>query len=123
MAWPSENWTRPAASPTETVALTLIPVNLEDDGVPTIRQDFAATLNAAERLLRRVKITPIFVGNQFQFQIDVYDFLGQATHTYAGAATGQFTDANADGRGPSQTVLSPFFDLDAFYSAAGVPRS
>jgi hypothetical protein len=123
MALTSVNYTRPAATLTNNEAIVLTLVGIEDTAAnpDNVTIDLKATVNAAARLVHRIRLTPVIEGATQKVKVEFLDFSSAAASTYADAKTTPFTDAEAD----SVTVIgySPAINLDAFYTTAGDARS
>ena len=88
-----------------------------EDGTDVRYLDIKATINLADRLLHRFKITSSTSGGTQKFTIEYLDFSSSGNQTYTdGALTTPFTDAEAD----SITTIgaSPAIDMDAIYDLA-----
>lgn len=123
MALTSENYVRPKAAPTNSEAIQLALVGIEDTAATpdNVTVDLKATVNAAARLIHRIRLTPEIAGTKQRCKVEFLDFSSSAASTYADAKTTPFTDAEAD----TVTVLgyTPWVDLDAIYTTAGDARS
>lgn len=123
MALTSDNFQRPAATSVNNEAITLTAVAIEDTAATpdNVTLDLKATVNAAARLIHRVRVTPEYSGTSGRLKIEWLNFSNQAAQTYADAKSGNFEDADA----LSVTVVgyTPWLDLDALYTAAGDARS
>jgi hypothetical protein len=123
MALTSENYTRPAATSTNNEAVQLTLVGLEDTAATpdNVTIDLKATVNAAARLVHRLRVTPEISGTNQRLKVEFLDFSSSGDQTYANAKNTPFTDAEAD----SVTMVgySPWVNLDALYTLAGDARS
>lgn len=123
MALTSANYVRPAATSTNNEAIVLALNGLEDTAATpdNVTVDLKATVNAAARLVHRLRITPEISGTNQRLKIEFLDFSSSADQAYANAKTTPFTDAEADS--VVQVGYTPWVNLDAFYTLAGDVRS
>lgn len=123
MALTSENYSRPSATVANDEAIVLALNGLEDTAATpdNVTIDLKATVNAAARLIHRIRVTPEISGINQRLKIEALDFSATAASTYADAKTTPFTDAEAD----VVTVVgyTPWVNLDALYTLAGDARS
>ena len=123
MALTSANFQRPAATSVNNEAIALTAVVLEDTAATpgNVTLDLKATVNAAARLIHRIRVTPEYAGTMARNKVEYLTFTNQAANTYADAKTGNFEDVDA----LSVTLIgyTPWIDLDAFYTAAGDARA
>lgn len=123
MALTSVNYSRPAATTVNNEAIVLALVGLEDTAATpdNVTIDLKATINAAARLVHRIRLTPEISGTLQRVKVEFLDFSSSADQTYANTKNTPFTDAEAD----SVTIVgyTPWVDLDAVYTTAGDARS
>lgn len=123
MALTSVNYSRPAATTVNNEAIVLALNGLEDTAAnpDNVTVDLKATINAAARLIHRVRLTPEISGTNQRIKVEFLDFSSTAASTYANTKDTPFTDAEAD----SVTVVgyTPWVNLDAIYTTAGDARS
>ncbi|MEO0373212.1 MAG: hypothetical protein AAF329_01035 [Cyanobacteria bacterium P01_A01_bin.17] len=107
---------RPLTTVTEPETDSTSAAVIEDAG-GNWKLDLSATINAALRLLGRVRVTPETSGQRYRLKIEFLDFTSSGDATYAGAATTPFSDAEAD----DLTVVgfTPWVDLHALHNDAG----
>ena len=116
------NVTRPLTAQTESEATNLTGVLIE--GTTDWVVDFKATINAAARLVSRLRITPEVNGKSIRYKVELLDFSSSADQTYADARTTPFTDTEADNAAsPNVVGTSTFIDADAIHTTAGNPTA
>jgi hypothetical protein len=80
--------------------------------------DVTATVNSQLRLLTRIKITPVNVGPNQSYEIDLLDFSSSANATFvAGRVTTPYTEAEADAI--HRIGRTPEINMHTLYVTAG----
>lgn len=113
----SASFTRPLATTTESVATSYVITTVEDDANNTFVIHLNATVNAATKVVKRLKLVLTLSGTTLTPTITALDFAGSAA-AYTGASTPADSAATA-----TQTISLGAVDLDAFYTAGGVART
>jgi len=113
----SASFTRSLATTTESVATSYAITTVEDDGANTFVIHVNATVNAATKVVKRMKLALNISGNSLSPTLTVLDFAGNAA-SYTGVSVPADSAATA-----TQVLALNTIDLDAFYTAAGVART
>jgi len=113
----STSFTRPLGTTTESVATSYAITTVESDGTDEFIIHLNATVNAATKTVKRMKLKLNVSGSSLSPTLTVLDFAGGAT-AYTGATTPADSAATA-----TQTLSLTTIDLDAFYTAGGVART
>lgn len=107
---------RPLTTVTESETDSTTALVIEDAG-GNWKLDLKATINAAARLLGRVRVTPETSGSRYRLRVEFLDFTSSGDQTYADAATTPFSDAEADEA--TAVGFTPWVDLHALHNDAG----
>jgi len=112
----SRSFTRPLATTTAVEAETVTPTLTIDDANNTVILEWVATVGAASRIFRRLKIADTFSGASLSQTVTDMVFAG--SRTYVSSTNPADSLANS-----TTTYTLAAIDLDAFHTAAGDARA
>lgn len=110
------DFTRPLTAQTETESTSQSAAITEGSGCWYI--DITATVNAALRLIGRIKITPIVTGRMLAYEVRLLTFQSTTDTFVPGTITTPFSEAEAD-ENHLLEIKSPGLDLHAMFNTFG----